>query len=58
MVPAMIIAGAFVTALVSAPWTTLTGVLVTYLATIPFSYRAYQRRIAEDGGENVTLNDG
>ena len=48
VVPAMIIAGAFVTALVSAPWTTLSWVLIVYLATIPFSIKAYRKRMAEE----------
>jgi len=48
VLPLMIIAGAFVTALVSAPWTTLSGVLFVYLATIPFSIRTYRKRMAEE----------
>ncbi len=48
VVPLMILAGAFVTALVSAPWTTLSAVLLAYLATIPFSVKSYRRRMAEE----------
>ena len=48
VVPAMIVAGALVTALVSAPWTTLSGVLLVYLATIPFSVKTYRKRMAEE----------
>ncbi len=48
VLPAMIIAGAFVTALVSAPWTTLSGVLIVYLATIPLSVKTYRKRMAQD----------
>ena len=48
VVPAMIIAGAFVAALVSAPWTTLSAVLFVYLATFPFSVKTYQKRMAEE----------
>jgi len=47
VLPAMIISGAFVTALVSAPWTTLSCVLLVYLATIPFSVRMYRQKMAE-----------
>lgn len=54
MVPAMILVGALVTALVSAPWSTLTLVLLGYLATIPFSIRAYRHRIEEDSGDEVS----
>ena len=48
VLPLMIIAGAFVTALVSAPWTTLSGVLFVYLATIPFSIKTYRKRMTEE----------
>jgi len=48
-VPTMILVGAFVTALVSAPWTTLSAVLFAYLGLIPISVRDYQRRLAADG---------
>ncbi len=47
IVPAMILAAAFVTALVSAPWSTLSAVLVIYLATIPLSIKDYRRRSME-----------
>jgi CDP-diacylglycerol---serine O-phosphatidyltransferase len=48
VLPLMIVAGAFVTALVSAPWTTLSGVLIVYLATIPFSIKTYRKRMNEE----------
>lgn len=47
VVPAMVIAGAFVTALVSAPWTTLSGVLLVYVATIPFSIKLHRKKMIE-----------
>ena len=48
VLPLMIIAGAFFTALVSAPWTTLSGVLIVYLITIPFSVKTYRKRMSEE----------
>jgi len=51
VVPVMIVVGAFATALVSAPWTTMSAVLIVYLGTIPFSYRAYRRLSASEEGE-------
>lgn len=48
VVPVMILVGAFVTALVSAPWTTLSVVMVVYLGLIPLSRRDYQRRLANE----------
>ncbi|MHA1597810.1 MAG: CDP-diacylglycerol--serine O-phosphatidyltransferase [Alphaproteobacteria bacterium] len=57
MVPFMILVGGVITALVSAPWTTLTAVLVAYLATIPFSVRAYRRRLKADGVEQPPSDD-
>ncbi len=54
VVPAMIMVAAFVTFLVSAPWTTLSVVMVAYLALIPFSRRNYHRRMARDAGVDET----
>jgi len=48
VLPFMIIATAFVAALVSAPWMTLSGVLIVYLATIPFSIQTYRKRMEEE----------
>ncbi len=48
ILPFMIAATAFVAALVSAPWTTILCALILYLATIPFSIKAYQNRIKEE----------
>lgn len=48
VLPFMIIAGAFVAAIVSAPWTTLSGALLVYLGTIPFSVKTYRKRMAEE----------
>jgi len=50
VVPAMIIVGAFITVLVSAPWTTLSVVMLIYLGLIPISIRSYRRRMAGDSG--------
>ena len=48
VLPFMVIATALVAALVSAPWMTLSGLLVIYLATIPFSIKTYRKRIKEE----------
>ena len=42
ILPSMLFVGLFAATLVSAPWTTLSVVLVIYLASIPFSVRAYR----------------
>ncbi|MBL6959061.1 MAG: CDP-diacylglycerol--serine O-phosphatidyltransferase [Rhodospirillales bacterium] len=54
--PSMIIAAVVVVALVSAPWTTLSVVLITYICTIPFSIRAYQRHETEQGSGKVDID--
>jgi CDP-diacylglycerol--serine O-phosphatidyltransferase len=48
VLPFMVIATALVAALVSAPWMTLSGVLIGYLATIPFSIKNYRKRTEEE----------
>ncbi len=48
LVPVMILVAAFVTALVSAPWTTLSVVMLAYLCLIPVSHRNYRRRMAKE----------
>ena len=48
VVPAMIVVGAFITALVSAPWTTLSVVMLAYLGLIPISMRNYHNRMASE----------
>lgn len=57
VVPLMIVAGAFFTALVSAPWTTLSCVLIVYLATIPFSVKTYRKRMAEEPVRTAERDD-
>jgi CDP-diacylglycerol--serine O-phosphatidyltransferase len=48
ILPFMVISTALVAALVSAPWMTLSGLLIVYLATIPFSIKTYRKRIEEE----------
>ena len=48
VLPFMIISTALVAALVSAPWLTLSGVLIIYLITIPISIRTYRKRKKEE----------
>ena len=55
LVPAMIVVGAFITALVSAPWTTLSMVMLAYLCLIAISYRDYHRRQARE--DEITKTD-
>ncbi len=57
VLPAMIIVGAFITALVSAPWTTLSCVLLVYLGTIPFSVKMYRRKMIEEPPPQPPLED-
>ena len=40
---ALVVVAIMLAALVSAPWQTLTVICIAYLATLPFSIRAYQR---------------
>lgn len=46
--PFMLICAALVTFLVSAPWWTLSAVLIFYIALMPVSYRRYRRLKARD----------
>ena len=48
VLPFMIVTTAFVAALVSAPWMTLSGALIVYLGTIPFSIKTYRKRMEEE----------
>tara|TARA_B100001094_G_C17966519_1_gene688150 strand:- start:34 stop:819 length:786 start_codon:yes stop_codon:yes gene_type:complete len=48
VLPFMVISTALVAALVSAPWITLSVVLIIYLATIPISIRTYRKRKEEE----------
>ena len=45
VLPFMVVTTAFVAALVSAPWMTLSGALIVYLGTIPFSIKTYRKRM-------------
>jgi CDP-diacylglycerol--serine O-phosphatidyltransferase len=38
-------------AAISEPWATLTGLVVAYICTIPFSIRTFRRRVAEQAEE-------
>jgi len=51
VLPTMLVVGLVAAALVSAPWLTLSAVLIVYLGTFPFSIRAH-RRLVEEGGES------
>jgi CDP-diacylglycerol--serine O-phosphatidyltransferase len=61
ILPSMLFVGLFAATLVSAPWTTLSVVLFIYLASIPFSVRAYRslerKALALTEGTNETGDD-
>jgi CDP-diacylglycerol--serine O-phosphatidyltransferase len=48
VLPFMITSTALVAALVSIPWMTLSGLLIVYLATIPFSIKTHRKRLEEE----------
>jgi CDP-diacylglycerol---serine O-phosphatidyltransferase len=43
MLPILVIAGLVIAGFLSAPWMTLGGIIIAYMATMPLSYRAYRR---------------
>ncbi len=49
VLPIMLVVGLITAGLVSAPWLTLSVILVIYLGSFPFSYRAYRRFLEKDG---------
>lgn len=50
--------GLFAAFSVAAPWTVLTGVLVAYLITLPFSLRSYRRIKNTPEAEDTSAEDG
>lgn len=44
----LLVAVLFLVLLVSYPWLTMSGVVIAYMLTFPFSWRSYQKQIAGD----------
>lgn len=59
ILPSMLLVGLLAATLVSAPWTTISVLLILYLASIPFSVRAYRslRRKAQALTEGTAGTD-
>lgn len=51
VLPVLLLAVLFAVLLISYPWFTMSALVTTYMATFPFSYRAYKRQEAEDAAK-------
>ncbi len=54
--PALAVAGLIIAALIQAPWISLTALSCTYLISIPFSIRHFQK-LARENEEKIDLTD-
>jgi len=52
----MLFVGLYAALLINTPWATVAATLLLYLASIPFSMRAY-RRMLERGGDETETDD-
>ncbi|MBL6927637.1 MAG: CDP-diacylglycerol--serine O-phosphatidyltransferase [Rhodospirillales bacterium] len=56
VLPTMLIVGLYAALLINTPWATVAATLLLYLASIPFSMRAY-RRMLERGSDETETDD-
>ena len=59
ILPLMVVAGLIIASMLSAPWITLSGLLVAYLVSIPLamrSHRAMRNRAGAEGDDDTPLD--